>query len=173
MNHKLSGVKFCALLVQLTRRFKPPGGPQVRPKFEIAKKLKAQASAIRKSALPQKWDVPWQGSINAKLFLAKFRGLEIPFSEQSEVAVSRHWSFSGQKMSLKVLCASVAIQRPQPLTESILLASETSPHPLRLTQGVRYLQAKGVPILSIWPDQRQGVLLEPRTINDDLLLDPD
>ena len=58
-------------------------------------------------------------------------------------------------------------------TDSILLASEASPHPKRMTEGVHYVRAKRAPILSTWPDHPQGVLLEPRTINEEMILDPD
>ena len=56
--------------------------------------------------------------------------------------------------------------------DSILLASEGSPHPLVMTEGVHYVRAKRAPIPSTWPDHHQGVLLEPRTINEEMILDP-
>ena len=64
-------------------------------------------------------------------------------------------------------------QGSRALSESLLRASEASPHPQHLAKIVSYLRAKRAPIPSTWPDRHERVVVEPRLINEEMLLDPD
>ena len=76
MNQKLSGVKFRAFLVQLNVTFKPPGRATIDAKVQNCENSR---NSIGISVVAPKRDVPRQGIVNPKVFLAEFRGLEVTF----------------------------------------------------------------------------------------------